>query len=135
METLQPMCSRRYCPVNIPQLNCQLNFSAICPQPQPPLQTSTDAFLKLSCLLLLGMDQRKLFMLLRAYSFPRERVYRALPKTLPLFIRLSIRCCIATTIHTVIIIRHMRSNNNEIFCIRQSLECKWDTISQNINYA
>jgi hypothetical protein len=129
------MCSRRYCPMNIPQLNCQLSFSTICPQPQPPLQKSTDAFLKLSCLLLLGMDKRKLLMFLRAYSFARERVYRALPKKLSLFIRLSTKRCIATAIHAVIIIRHMRSNNNQLFCIRQILDCNWETISQNISYA
>jgi hypothetical protein len=126
------MCSRRYCPVNIPQLNCQLIFSTICTQPQLPLQASTDAFLKLSCLLLLGMDQRILLMFLRAYSFPREHVYRAIPRKLPLFIRLFTRCSIATAIHTLIIIRHMRSNNNAIFCIRQSLQCNWETISKTL---
>jgi hypothetical protein len=29
MEILQLLCSRPYCPANIPQLNCQLNYSAI----------------------------------------------------------------------------------------------------------
>jgi hypothetical protein len=39
MEIFQLLCSRRYCPANVSQLNCQLNYSAI--YFQPPLQNST----------------------------------------------------------------------------------------------
>jgi hypothetical protein len=39
VKVLQLLCSRRYCPANIPQLNSQLNYSAI--SFQPPLQNST----------------------------------------------------------------------------------------------
>jgi hypothetical protein len=39
MEIQQLLYSRRHCPANIPQLNCQLNYSAI--SSQSPLQNST----------------------------------------------------------------------------------------------
>jgi hypothetical protein len=40
MEILQLLCSRCYCPANIPLLNCQFNYSAI--SSQAPLQNSTE---------------------------------------------------------------------------------------------
>jgi hypothetical protein len=40
MEILNLLWPRRYCPANIPQLNCQLNYSAI--SSEPPLQNSTE---------------------------------------------------------------------------------------------
>jgi hypothetical protein len=46
MEILQLLCSRRYCPANIPQLNCQLNCSAI--SSQAPLQNSAELIVKVT---------------------------------------------------------------------------------------
>jgi hypothetical protein len=40
MENLQLLCSGCYCPANIPQLKCQLNYITI--SSQPPLQNSTE---------------------------------------------------------------------------------------------
>jgi hypothetical protein len=87
MEIRELLGSRRYCPANTPQLNCQLNYSAI--SFQPPLQNSTDLLLQLPWLLLLGTDHiENPVLLLRAYSLPRECAYRVVAKKRALFIRL-----------------------------------------------
>jgi hypothetical protein len=74
MEILQLLCSRRYCPANISQLNCHLNYTAI--SYQPPLKNSTDLVLELE---LLDTDhtENNNLLFLRAYSLPRERCYQA----------------------------------------------------------
>jgi hypothetical protein len=66
MVILQLLCKRHYCPANIRQLNCLLNYSAI--TSQPPSQNTTDSLFQLSWLYL-GTDhiENNVILLLRPY--------------------------------------------------------------------
>jgi hypothetical protein len=102
MTILQLLCSRRYCPANVPQLNCQLNYSAI----SSPLQNSTlDWLTAPTVFVIISRTDHKgntILQLLSAYALPRERVYRAVGQKCPLFIRLPCSRCIATVVRAAI---------------------------------
>jgi hypothetical protein len=78
MEIFQLLCSCCYSLAYIPQLHCQLNYSAF--SSQSPLQNSTDSMLQLSWLWLLGTDytENTVLLLLRVRICCHGNMFREL---------------------------------------------------------